>query len=495
MNRHRRLAQPRAGDAMLHRTKASGLQILESYQGRRKAPGRSHGRPGDGLIRALAIAGLSFLLPLGAAAAATEEAPVTKPSPWSLCAKATNLIERQEDIPRQLLRAISKVESGRFHAKKQVVMAWPWTVMAEGRGRYLPSKSAAIAEVEGLRARGVRNIDVGCMQVNLYYHPDAFADLNQAFDPVANVAYAASYLKALKIEQGSWAKAVAHYHSADPGRYRQYRMKVHVAWRQERAKYLAALSELQATQFAALEPPPVIMTWHQANVAEPFGTQLASLNFAAAPFDSGIDGLAAPSEMVAALAYDGPMQIETQEPGGQRSPQFVILGPDPATPSILIAARETVEFNPQLSLVGVTGWQHAGPLPPLVAQISIPAWHPSRLAEASIGPWLRQGAELGPSVRRETYTAASTPMGNSRFQLAQTTVAAREPSFSAEPISPAPLPFGFGAAYPGFVRAEPIRPSERWSLVWPLLEAHAERVGRGFIGFLQSFPSDSGDNG
>src|SRR5262245_46977187 len=105
---------------MLHRTKASGPQILESYQGRRKGPGRGHGRPGDGLIGALAIAGLSFLLPLGAAAAAAEQPPVTKPSPWTLCAKATNLIERQEGIPRQLLRAISKVESGRFHAKKQV---------------------------------------------------------------------------------------------------------------------------------------------------------------------------------------------------------------------------------------------------------------------------------------------------------------------------------------------------------------------------------------
>src|SRR5262245_14779315 len=194
MNRHRRLAQPRAGDAMLHRTRASGLQIRESYQGRRNAPVY-------GLTRILAVAAIALLLPLGAAAAATEEAAVKKPSPWSLCAKATNLIERQEGIPRQLLRAISKVESGRFHAKKQIVMAWPWTVMAEGRGRYLPTKSAAIAEVEGLRARGVRNIDVGCMQVNLYYHPDAFADLNQAFDPVANVAYAASYLKALRSEE------------------------------------------------------------------------------------------------------------------------------------------------------------------------------------------------------------------------------------------------------------------------------------------------------
>ncbi|MDZ7712446.1 MAG: hypothetical protein U5L06_04740 [Rhodovibrio sp.] len=66
--------------------------------------------------------------------------------------------------------------------------------MAEGRGRYLPSKAAAIAEVRDLQARGVSNIDVGCMQVNLHWHGDAFESLEQAFDPAYNVAYAAAFL-------------------------------------------------------------------------------------------------------------------------------------------------------------------------------------------------------------------------------------------------------------------------------------------------------------
>ena len=74
-------------------------------------------------------------------------------------------------------------ESGRWDAEAQASFAWPWTVTAEGRGRYLPSKAEALAEVRQLRARGLTNIDVGCMQVNLFYHPDAFDDLNQAFDP------------------------------------------------------------------------------------------------------------------------------------------------------------------------------------------------------------------------------------------------------------------------------------------------------------------------
>ena len=69
--------------------------------------------------------------------------------------------------------------------------------MAEGQGRYLSSKLEAINEVRELQARGIRNIDVGCMQVNLYHHPDAFFSLEQAFDPAANVTYAAQFLRSL----------------------------------------------------------------------------------------------------------------------------------------------------------------------------------------------------------------------------------------------------------------------------------------------------------
>jgi Transglycosylase SLT domain len=201
-------------------------------------------RVGSALVMALVLAGSL------AAKAVAEEAAML--NPWTMCAKATNHIERQEGIPRQLLRAISKAESGRFHTGKQVVMAWPWTVMAEGRGRYLDSKAAAIAEVEELRARGVKNIDVGCMQVNLQHHPRAFASLEDAFDPLTNVTYAASFLKTLAAEHGSWAKAAAYYHSQNPARYRGYRAKVREIWAQEREKYLLALNQLRAEQTAAL---------------------------------------------------------------------------------------------------------------------------------------------------------------------------------------------------------------------------------------------------
>jgi hypothetical protein len=202
-------------------------------------------RVGIALVMALILAG-----PPAARADTNDE--TAGQNPWTMCAKATNRIERQEGIPRQLLRAISKAESGRYHENKQLVMAWPWTVMAEGRGRYLDTKEAAIAEVEGLRARGVKNIDVGCMQVNLQAHPNAFASLEDAFDPLTNVTYAASFLKTLAAGQGSWAKAAAYYHSQNPARYRGYRAKVREIWSEEREKYLLALDQLRTEQATAL---------------------------------------------------------------------------------------------------------------------------------------------------------------------------------------------------------------------------------------------------
>lgn len=156
--------------------------------------------------------------------------------PWTLCAAETARAEQAHDLPRLLLSAISKTESGRHHAARGERFAWPWTVTAEGKGQYLPSKAAAIARVEALRARGVRNIDVGCMQINLKYHPDAFQSLETALDPAKNVAYAASLLTSLKRTWGSWTRAVGNYHSNTPRFSGPYRVKVFRTLNRERLR-------------------------------------------------------------------------------------------------------------------------------------------------------------------------------------------------------------------------------------------------------------------
>ena len=114
-----------------------------------------------------------------------------------ICALQTARAERRIGIPRHLLNAISLAESGRCNKSRKANVAWPWTVTSAGQGRFFNTKAEALAEVEFLMTEGVRNIDVGCMQVNLYYHADAFESLAEALDPEANVTYGASYLKNL----------------------------------------------------------------------------------------------------------------------------------------------------------------------------------------------------------------------------------------------------------------------------------------------------------
>jgi hypothetical protein len=153
-----------------------------------------------------------------------------------ICGVETLRQEKLQAIPDKLLHAISLVESGRWDSDRKASFAWPWTVTAEGEGHFLPSKEAAIAEVERLKRKGIDSIDVGCMQVNLRAHPDAFATLDQAFDPASNVSYGARFLAELRANTPNWETAAAYYHSQTPSLAAAYENKLVAAWRDARGK-------------------------------------------------------------------------------------------------------------------------------------------------------------------------------------------------------------------------------------------------------------------
>ena len=177
-----------------------------------------------------------------------------------ICGVETLRQEKLQSIPDKLLHAISLVESGRWDADRKASFAWPWTVTADGEGHFLPSKQAAIAEVRHLQSKGVDNIDVGCMQVNLRAHPEAFANLDQAFDPAANVSYGARFLAELRANTPDWDTAAAYYHSQTPALAAAYENKLVAAWREVRAKLedRGDSSMITAPQAAGLEDRPPI---------------------------------------------------------------------------------------------------------------------------------------------------------------------------------------------------------------------------------------------
>jgi Transglycosylase SLT domain len=169
--------------------------------------------------------------------------------PGLLCREAISATERGANIPAQLMAAIARIESGRPNAQG-VVHPWPWTINAEGEGHYYATKGEAVAAARAMQARGVRSMDVGCMQVNLMHHPNAFASLDQAFDPQMNAAYAARFLNQLFAQTGDWAKATANYHSATPDIGASYERKVAMVLPEEQKRGGSMLAGLGANGWA-----------------------------------------------------------------------------------------------------------------------------------------------------------------------------------------------------------------------------------------------------
>lgn len=176
------------------------------------------------MLRRLAAPLLLLPLLLGPARAAPEEG-----ADWTACRRAIAAVEPGSGLPPGLLLAIALVESGRRDPATGRIEPWPWAMNVEGEGRLPASRAAALAELRALQARGVRSVDVGCMQVNLAHHPQAFPDLERAFDPEANVRYAAAFLRQLRARTGDWPQAIANYHSGEELRGLTYHRRVALA--------------------------------------------------------------------------------------------------------------------------------------------------------------------------------------------------------------------------------------------------------------------------
>ena len=113
-------------------------------------------------------------------------------------------------IPLNILYSVGLTETG------QRGMLSPWDMNVDGRAVHSDSLEEALQRFAAEQARGARLIDIGCMQINHHWHASHFDSLEAMFDPVRNVDYAASFLKTLRAQEGSWTMAVARY-NAGPG--------------------------------------------------------------------------------------------------------------------------------------------------------------------------------------------------------------------------------------------------------------------------------------
>ena len=185
------------------------------------------------------------LLPTGAKAWAQANDTV-------VCDQAARDAEGEFGLPSGMLAAIGSVESGR----------WPWTANIDGAAETYRSKAEAIAALTRVRVPVPSDVDVGCFQVSLRYHPAAFATMADALDPIANARYAARFLLSLRDRYGDWDHAVAAYHSATEPLGEDYRGRVMAQWKGAPPDVTPDVAPVEQPRWkvisiaAALPPPP-----------------------------------------------------------------------------------------------------------------------------------------------------------------------------------------------------------------------------------------------
>jgi hypothetical protein len=126
----------------------------------------------------------------------------------NVCERQLARVSKSEDVPIEVLYAVGLTESGnkgRMH---------PFALNIEGKTVFATSKSDALRHFKEARESGKKLIDLGCMQVNHYYHGENFSGPGEMLVPDKNVVYAARFLKQLKRDHGTWTMAVARYHAS-----------------------------------------------------------------------------------------------------------------------------------------------------------------------------------------------------------------------------------------------------------------------------------------
>ncbi|WP_370282774.1 lytic transglycosylase domain-containing protein [Pseudooceanicola sp.] len=147
--------------------------------------------------------------PRPAAAAPDLRRPATAEG---ACVQEILRAQLRYQIPGNLLLAIGLQEAGMM--KDGELTVWPWVANAAGDGRYFESREEVEDWVFARVRDGEKSIDLGCMQINILWHPDAFDDLREGFDPARNVDYSARLLLSLYEQTGDWISAAGRYHSA-----------------------------------------------------------------------------------------------------------------------------------------------------------------------------------------------------------------------------------------------------------------------------------------
>ncbi|MGV2131149.1 transglycosylase SLT domain-containing protein [Agrobacterium vitis] len=134
-----------------------------------------------------------------------------------LCEREISNAAAKYGIPEGILYSVGLTETGRKGSLQ------PYALNVEGKALFPDSMTDAMQTFALAKQQGAKLIDIGCMQINHYFHHENFHSLEEMFDPKRNVEYAAKFLVALHGRHETWTMAVARYHAGpnnDPAQKR-----------------------------------------------------------------------------------------------------------------------------------------------------------------------------------------------------------------------------------------------------------------------------------
>ena len=129
------------------------------------------------------------------------------PAAANVCEAEMGRAPARYGVPLGVRYAVGLTETGKRGSLQ------PYAMNIEGGAYFGTGLRDVMAHFTEARRRGVRLIDLGCMQINHHYHGSKFGSVEAMVEPRANVEYATQFLKELKQREGSWTMAVARYHA------------------------------------------------------------------------------------------------------------------------------------------------------------------------------------------------------------------------------------------------------------------------------------------
>jgi soluble lytic murein transglycosylase-like protein len=152
---------------------------------------------------------LLALLSASVLAASTSRASASADASGAagLCEREIQSAAAKYGIPEGILYSVGLTETGRKGS------LYPYALNIEGKPVFPASEGAALQQFAAAKQNGAKLIDIGCMQINQYFHGENFASVADMFDPHRNVEYAAKFLRDLHDRHETWTMAVARYHA------------------------------------------------------------------------------------------------------------------------------------------------------------------------------------------------------------------------------------------------------------------------------------------